>query len=49
MYIQITINWIGNTSVIVGIFGPIEAKSKLEMQDKAAVQVFYQPKSGMYD
>ena len=36
----------GNSSVIVGIFGPVEVRGRDELMDRAFIQVVYNTASG---
>lgn len=44
MYKRLSIS--GNTAVIAGIYGPIEAKPQKMIYDKASVEVSYSPIKG---
>ena len=37
----------GNTSVMVGVYGPAEVRLNKEIVDKATVEVVFRPKTGI--
>lgn len=39
--------FIGDTTVMAGIYGPVEVKMKHVLIDKASVECCYRPKSGV--
>jgi hypothetical protein len=46
MVLERTFAWPDKTSVIVGLYGPVEASTKEELIDRAAVQVTFSPAAG---
>ena len=37
----------GNTSVMVGVYGPVEVRLNKEIVNKATVEVVFRPKTGI--
>lgn len=44
---DLTLNSLGETSVLVGINGPMEASQRKELSDRANIEVIYRPKTGI--